>query len=1006
MKTLLSILLTLLAFGLPSLSAGAVPGRPAISMDGEWRFQLDARNEGESGRWYETGTRFADTIRVPGHWAVQGFGAETKEAKHSHHAPAWYAREVTVPADWAGRRIFFRCGGVYRYLKLWVNGQVYDAPPHSYTEALAWDITPLVNPGQTNRLVLRVDPVQQPGDPLMGAGWDMAEFLPIPFFGGGIWGHVSLEARSERWMDGLAVRPKFDPRGVRVIVELNRRLDPEGAATAVISDGDGRELARQTWSQKTFGVLPVLHGWIPLPEAALWSPETPNLLTCRVELRGANGQVLDQREERFGLREIKIDGHKILLNGRRIMLHGYGEGANYPDPILPPVDKAFYRERLAAARALGFNAVRHHSHALPEEYLEACDELGFLVQYELPIAYETYFRKAAENPVALDTYRRTWRAMVRRYRNHPSVFAWCMGNELYGYPTWNWPVTRRNAIDIAAELYAVAKDEDPTRPVIDSDGLDLPMHKLDTPDAPHEGQSPNRDQDFANGVFDRGTLDFHTPQFKWGLPLELPNRYGARDLPPVKPLIAHEDLNHFTFPRLNRVLDGYNGVVKMTWFEEARGKLRERGQLEESEIWAANSERLVEACMKMEWEALRRNPHWSGYHFWMLYDYWTACDGLFDIRFQRKPAPRDEIVQRLNASLLVTQTGFPETTAVGGKDVTVRFPISNFTPESLPAGRLQWRMEAAGLPVLKGEVNASTLPQGEVTEAGSVTFSLPAVTAITKATLHVTLHTGSTTVSNDWTCRLYPSETARPDFAMPLFADDSLGELPLAWGAKPMPKEEPYPTHAVYVTERMTPALAQAVEGGASLLWVRPQASLPFEVRNYVAGWWDGSCGQMGNTGTRVLPVAPDFIHALAPEGWLETDWHSPHHQAHAYQLDDWPQQPRLLIRSIDRFRRLANLALLCDFRVGRGHVVLSGFDLAGPGSDPMRSHLLARLMEFAATPADHLPELPPAFLLSQLVDGPPNPPRAGCPECAKWLDAPPVRKAVLPPDTSAREHP
>ena len=135
-----------------------------------------------------------------------------------------------------------------------------------------------------------------------------------------------------------------------------------------------------------------------LPGAGLWTPDTPVLYTARLSLLGTDGQVKDDVASRFGLREIKLDGPHVLLNGKRIFLRGYGDDHIYPQQMAMPADKSVYLDRLRFVKSYGFNHVRHHSTILPPEYYDACDEVGILSTAEFPIAYQTILRSVGRRP--------------------------------------------------------------------------------------------------------------------------------------------------------------------------------------------------------------------------------------------------------------------------------------------------------------------------------------------------------------------------------------------------------------------------------------------------------------------------------------------------------------------------------------------------------------------------------------------------------------------------------
>ena len=184
-----------------------------------------------------------------------------------------------------------------------------------------------------------------------------------------------------------------------------------------------------------------VHLKVSLPGAKLWTPDSPTLYTARLSLlKGA--KVIDAVESRFGMRQFTVNGPHLLLNGKRLMLCGYGDDHIYPEQMAMPSDKQLHLKRLQTIKSYGFNHVRHHSTLMPPEYYDACDEVGIITTAEFPICYGVFMPPdgpkwkeqvppgTAPAPVE-ETYRREWAAAVRRYRNHPSILAWIMGNEMW-----------------------------------------------------------------------------------------------------------------------------------------------------------------------------------------------------------------------------------------------------------------------------------------------------------------------------------------------------------------------------------------------------------------------------------------------------------------------------------------------------------------------------------------------------------------------------------------------
>ena len=153
-----------------------------------------------------------------------------------------------------------------------------------------------------------------------------------------------------------------------------------------------------------------------MKQPLLWSLEERNLYKLVTEVE-AGGEAVDRYETPFGIRALKFDAQKgLFLNGKSVKLKGTcnhqdhaGVGAAVPDAV------QYYRVR--KLQEMGCNSLRTSHNPPTPELLDACDELGMLVFDET--------RMMSSNPEGLSQFKN----LVRRDRNHPSVFMWSMGNE-------------------------------------------------------------------------------------------------------------------------------------------------------------------------------------------------------------------------------------------------------------------------------------------------------------------------------------------------------------------------------------------------------------------------------------------------------------------------------------------------------------------------------------------------------------------------------------------------
>ena len=603
----------LLLFGLLSSTAYAEPPRKTLYLDGVWNFATDPDNRGETEKWFTPSAKlpsmplpgYAPTangkIRVPGIWDNQGYGKESEKLRHDFAGKGWYQRKIELPREWAGRRVFLVVTGVSRYAKTWINDR-FLGEHIGFLSNFEYDLTQYVTPGQKATLTIEVDSKQRWAIDTMFGACSLSDYMDIEW--GGIWGHVRLEARADTWLSDLFLQPNVQDSACTATAAINGQTDVPATVKLEVFDTSGQRVAEVTAKPESKSAL--LHKsasvTTKIPDVKLWTPDSPTLYTARLSLL-KGGEVLDAVESRFGMRQFRIDGPHILLNGKRIMLRGYGDDHIYVEQMAMPSDKELHLARLRTIKSYGFNHVRHHSTIMPPEYYDACDEIGMICTAEFPISYAAALPGVGrwwqeESPPhttdpgpALETYRRDWTAAVKQNRNHPSIFCWVMGNELYDES----PKPRSLFADIARKF-------DPTRPFADSDGL---------------GGVPNQQ-------VDRDTLDIWSVQFaEWSSIFDNPGKLQTSR--PKKPLLEHEAGNYVTFSRPD-LPDQFQHNVKPFWLIAGRSKLEKLGLLQEANGWADKSERLYALLHKYNLESLRKNPYMSGYHWWLFQDYWTTSN--------------------------------------------------------------------------------------------------------------------------------------------------------------------------------------------------------------------------------------------------------------------------------------------------------------------------------------------------------------------------------------------
>jgi len=427
--------------------------RQTIDLSGLWDFRFDPEDQGTGGGWPE-GLIDARPIAVPASWNDQF--ADWRD----YLGPAWYQTRFALPWGWDQRSVTLRFGSVNYLAQVWLNGVRLGEHEGGHLP-FAFDVTEHVQ-REDNLLVVRVDGTLAPdrvppGDiPLPSTDGD-DENVPFPSgpFGAfpdtsfdffpfcGIHRPVLLTATPQGGIDDLTIVTEIDGSTGLVRVRLEAG---EATAARLTLRGHGTDVSTEIDSTQE-AVLTVA-------DAALWSPDAPNLYDLTAELL-QDGQVYDRYSLPVGIRTVAVDGDALLLNGQPITLTGFGRHEDFPITgrgLVPAVIVKDY----ALLKWVGANSFRTSHYPYSEQMMDLADRLGFLVIDETPAA-GLYFRQdGLERRTEL--CRQYTRELIDRDKNHPSVILWNLANE----PDDS---TRPAAKEVFHELYSLAKSLDPTRPV-------------------------------------------------------------------------------------------------------------------------------------------------------------------------------------------------------------------------------------------------------------------------------------------------------------------------------------------------------------------------------------------------------------------------------------------------------------------------------------------------------------------------------------------------------------
>lgn len=302
-----------------------------------------------------------------------------------------YEKTFTAPAEWAGKKVIIEFEGVYRNCTVSLNDKGIGGHKYGYT-TFALPLESL-NYGGENKLTVVADNAQLPN-----SRWYTGSGIYRP-----VWLYVGdterIEYRGVK-ITTISIKPTI------VKVEVN------ATAEAKVEILDGETV-----------VASGAPGEITIPNAKLWSDESPKLYTCRVTVGS------DVVEERFGIREIKWSNMGLFINGKETLLRG--GCIHHDNGILGAAtyDESEWR-RVRIMKEAGFNALRMAHNPASRAILEACDYYGMYVMDE---TFDMWYNRKTKYDYGCD-FESCWKAdtaeMVERDYNHPSVILYSIGNEV------------------------------------------------------------------------------------------------------------------------------------------------------------------------------------------------------------------------------------------------------------------------------------------------------------------------------------------------------------------------------------------------------------------------------------------------------------------------------------------------------------------------------------------------------------------------------------------------
>ena len=504
-----------------------------IDLSGQWGFQTDLMDFRRGSLDIRYMHRLQESILLPGITDDYKIGYKSPYRHidrltrvYEYMGPAWYQREITIPKEWKGKRIFISFERVHWLSSIYVDTKEvseidYISVPHNH------ELTDFVKPGKTHLITVCVDNRYQYNT----HKWDHAHSEYTQINWNGILGEMKLVALDPVYIEDIQLYPNVSEHSVKVRVKILNHTHKlvTGRAFFTIS-GEQYKQTRETMVSGNDSVFYVALG----KDIRLWNEFTPNLYTLQCDLATTTGSTNYQHTQSatFGMREIKADRDNILINGHRVHLRGTVENAVFPKTGYAPVDDASWERILTILKDYGMNHMRFHSWCPPKAAFEVADSLGFYLQVELPL-WSTNLKEDERAPYLYAEADR----ILEEYGNHPSFCLLSLGNEL------------QYDFEFLGSLLNHVKEKDP-------------RHLYTTTSFTFEkghGDWPEANDDFfitqwtrKGWVRGQGVFNTEPPRFD--------KNYSASVEGMEVPLITHEIGQYAVYPDLKEI-EKYTGVL-------------------------------------------------------------------------------------------------------------------------------------------------------------------------------------------------------------------------------------------------------------------------------------------------------------------------------------------------------------------------------------------------------------------------------------------------------------
>jgi beta-galactosidase len=347
----------------------------------------------------------------------------------------WYRLDIDVPQLPKDRHLWIEFDGVAMRSRTFLNGKELGKHDGMFSR-FSYDLTPHLKPGKnTLAMWVSMEKIPKTEGNLGEAVTVNLSAAKVISMSKGMFGPLTPNQDNRAYdLYGIWQPVKLVVRGSAKIEDVWFQPSLTGAKVQVAATGSGKVRAvikdLADWSGDLADGAVTVGGEGLKPK--LWSPAEPNLYELNVTLESPDGQVVDRWSQKVGFRTFEVQGNQFYLNGKRYWLHG----ANQLPYGKNPWDNQLPRKLIKMLHDANVDSTRTHCTPWNEAWLNAADEIGLAVSIEgiRPWAFAGRSDQIGREVMPPDNIVKHWMMenedVVKRCRNHPSVFLFTVGNEM------------------------------------------------------------------------------------------------------------------------------------------------------------------------------------------------------------------------------------------------------------------------------------------------------------------------------------------------------------------------------------------------------------------------------------------------------------------------------------------------------------------------------------------------------------------------------------------------